>query len=126
MRPTGPVLSESVDDTPEPWLSPTSATKLLRCGASFTGAAKREQLVPVGTGRVSAPNAGSLAHLAVRQWIEEGHWTSSGRGEELAGCYRQAARAASVDIGNLFDGRLTQSRLKVRADELGALLRSYG
>lgn len=119
-------MAEPAASQRAPWLSPTSAARLLSCPASFGADAEYGSGGSVPVAAIGNQNAGTIAHLAVRRWVEQDHWASAGRGHELAQLYQAAAQEVDVDIGELFEGRLTESRLKHRADELVALLRSYG
>lgn len=106
-----------------PWLSPTSAARLLACPATLTG-------LPVSAtglaGGKQEPNAGTLAHRAVQAWIESGVWRQDEDGSALAQSYSEIARQAGVSLALLLDGRLTGARLRGRAGQLRELLRSAG
>jgi hypothetical protein len=98
------------------WLSPTSAARLLACPASLGLAAAETAAVST-----PAPNAGTLAHLAVKRWIEQGHWRFPDAAK-LTALFDQAADEAGIDTVTLRDGRLTRARLAVRARQLAELL----
>jgi len=100
------------------WLSPTSAARLLECPASLGLGSAVAETVAVST---PAPNAGTLAHLAVRRWIEQGAWRFADAAK-LTALFDRAADEAGIDAVTLRDGRLTRARLAARATQLGELL----
>lgn len=97
------------NDADKAWLSPTSASKLLACPAAVS----RLPTGPRPTPSVSAPkNAGSLAHIAVQRWIENGGWRVASPSHSLVESYRAAAEQHRIPLEELSDGRTTESRLK--------------
>lgn len=98
------------------WLSATSAARLLSCPASLG-------LGAVETAPVSMPatNAGTLAHLAVQRWIEQGDWRTA-NAAELTALFDRAADEEGIDPATLRDGRLTRARLAARARQLAEVL----
>jgi hypothetical protein len=98
------------------WLSPTSAARLLACPASLGRTAAETAAVSM-----PAPNAGTLAHLAVQRWIEHGDWRTADAAK-LTALFDGAANESGVDPVTVRDGRLTRARLAARASQLAELL----
>lgn len=104
------------------WLSPTSAWRMIGCPAS---ASTSDAAVPT-TGDRGTPNAGTLAHRALRQWIESRAYRDEHATQALMDAFDIEAHQAGADILVLHEGRLTRSRLGVRAPEIAAMLTSAG
>jgi hypothetical protein len=103
----------------EPWLSPSSASRLLACPASLTPPEKpirqagqdnltqeRSRTLPSNAG--SSPRHGSNRRAA------------TGRGPQTSSGTRPKRLACAWPT--LFDGRLTQARLRRRADDVQKLI----
>ena len=101
----------------EAWLSPSAAWLIAQCPA----AASPARGAPPGAAGV-AGDAGSLAHEAVRRWIQQGTWRSDPSGMGLADAFDQAAAAAGVRAFAVERGVLTRARLRHAAAALVAAL----
>lgn len=99
------------------WLSPTSAWRLLQCPAAVRPGGGQK---PADSGW--AQNAGSIAHLAVRMWIESGVWQADDDGGPLREAFDEAAAAAGTHPSLLYQGVLTRARLAQAAHGLRSAL----
>ncbi|WP_371441649.1 MULTISPECIES: PD-(D/E)XK nuclease family protein [Dietzia] len=99
------------------WLSATSAWRLIRCPASVSSTS-----TPLKPQALSSINAGSLAHLALQEWIRLGGPASSDPGADFRRRYEGAAAAHGISPSNIPRGVATGARLARRAAELAALL----
>ncbi|MGW5300925.1 PD-(D/E)XK nuclease family protein [Rhodococcus aetherivorans] len=99
-------------------MTPTSASALISCPAREPSWAPPTEL-PSSSGS----DIGSLAHLAIAQWLESDDWQSIRSPDSLAERFNALAgesRAVSAR------GRLVASRLRTRAGELCAFLNAWG
>ncbi|MEV4633549.1 PD-(D/E)XK nuclease family protein [Rhodococcus coprophilus] len=99
-------------------MTPTSASALISCPAREPSWAPPTEL-PSSSGS----DIGSVAHLAIAQWLESGDWQNPQSPDMLAARFDALAgesRAASAR------GRLVASRLRTRAGELCAFLNTWG
>lgn len=103
-----------------PWLSPTSAGRLIKCKASVTvsanGLNKKSYRAP------PPRTVGDIAHLALHNWFSGGRWRQDPDGKELLAVFDATALAAGIDINEIPRGRITRSRTKFRARALWDLL----
>ena len=105
------------------WLSPTSAWRLVQCPAALPGAAWSGQpSQQVGL----ASDAGSLAHEAMRSWVDAGSWRSDPSGQLLRSAFDEAAALAGVDVAAVPRGVLTRARLGGLAGTLISALDGAG
>ncbi|SNS43408.1 PD-(D/E)XK nuclease superfamily protein [Geodermatophilus saharensis] len=107
-----------------PWLSPTSAARLLTCPASVVG------LVTGPPPRSPAPStgtsAGALAHAALQRWVMADDWRYGDRDGALVDHFHAVAEARKVAVAAVMNGRVTEARLEQRASSLGELMRQAG
>ncbi|GAA2161065.1 PD-(D/E)XK nuclease superfamily protein [Humibacillus xanthopallidus] len=99
------------------WLSPSAAWLITQCPAA---ASPSSGSVPAAAG--AAADAGSLAHEAVRRWIQQGLSRSDPAGVGLMGAFDKAADAAGVRAASIERGVLTRARLRRAAPALAAAL----
>ena len=107
------------------WITPTSAARLLACPASVVlpplraaGRPPPPELTPPG-------NAGSLAHLALRRWVEAEGWREDADAPSLAHFFRDEATRYGIAVEELTDGRLTESRLRAQQAALADAIRHF-
>ncbi|SCX56472.1 PD-(D/E)XK nuclease superfamily protein [Klenkia marina] len=117
-------MKEGVRQFGVPWLSPTSAARLLTCPASvvglMTGAPPRS---PAPSTRTSA---GVLAHAALQRWVMADDWRYGDRDGVLIDHFHAVAKDRKVAVAAVMDGRVTEARLEQRASSLGELMRQAG
>ena len=117
-------MKDRVRQSGVPWLSPTSAARLLACPASVTGLAigppPRSPAPSTGT------SAGALAHAALQRWVMADDWRYGDRDGALVDHFHAAAKARKIAVAAVMDGRATEARLGQRASSLGKLMRQAG
>lgn len=105
------------------WLSPTSAWRLVQCPAALPGPAWSGQ--PLQQSGPSS-DAGTLAHEAMRSWVNAGSWRSDPSGGLLRSAFDEAAALAGVDVAAVPRGVLTRARLGGLAGTLISALDGAG
>lgn len=98
-------------------MTPTSASALISCPA-------REPSWVPPTNSPSRPgtDVGSLAHRAIELWLVSGDWRWEGASDALTERFVALAGSPRATTAR---GRLVTSRLRARADELGAFLNAW-
>lgn len=71
-------------------------------------------------------NAGSVAHLALQQWIENVEWAREDPGMRLQGCFDEIVASRGIDVARMPQAVITRARLKSRGKELSAILAGAG
>nr|WP_169591036.1 PD-(D/E)XK nuclease family protein [Antrihabitans stalactiti] len=69
-------------------------------------------------------DSGSIAHAALKLWIESGEWRNDVSGDGLVDRFLVNVAQAGADVARLRAGRLTQMRLQRRARGLATLFAS--
>lgn len=105
-----------------PWISATSAQRLIDCPAS----ASLPRAEPPARSPARPSSAGDMAHLAVSRWIRSQIWRGDQDGSKLVGIFDDIVREAGSVICETSRGRATRSRIKVRARDLRKTLLVHG
>jgi PD-(D/E)XK nuclease superfamily len=95
------------------WLSPTSTWRLLRCPASAL-----PNQNPRSLGAIHKSNAGTLAHTALKTWIESGDWLNRATSSALTHHFDAALATAGETVSGLPNARMTRARLNLREESL--------
>lgn len=111
---------KGADELPQ-WWSSTAAWRLLSCPLSAVPANE-----PARPSAQDLGNAGSVAHLALQQWIENGEWAREDPGMRLQGRFDEIVASRGIDIARLPQAVITRARLKSRGKELSAILAGAG
>ncbi|GAA2173479.1 hypothetical protein GCM10009784_07930 [Arthrobacter parietis] len=99
------------------WWSSSTTWRLLRCPSSAVPSYEPAKPPAKGPG-----NAGSIAHLALQQWIENGEWRHEDPGIRLQGGFDEIAAARGIDLARMPQALITRARLKSRGRELSVIL----
>lgn len=117
-------MKDGVRQSGLPWLSPTSAARLLTCPASVVGLVTGPP--PQSPAPSTGTSAGVLAHAALQRWVMADDWRCGDRDGALVDHFHAVAKAHKVAVAEVVDGRLTEARLGQRASSLGELMRQAG
>lgn len=111
---------KGADELPQ-WWSSTAAWRLLSCPLSAVPANE-----PARPSAEDLGNAGSVAHLALQHWIENGEWARKDPGTRLQGRFDEIVASRGIDIARMPRAVITRARLKSRGQELSAILADAG
>lgn len=101
------------------WWSATGTWRLLNCPASATPAA-----APTKPPATPPGNAGTIAHLALQEWVQSAQWGSEEPGNRLQEAFDSVLSAHRINAAEMPRATMTRARLKTRGIELAGILTS--